>query len=243
MDLRHGQVVRAIAGQRDRYQPLHTDWFSDAHHPLALAHAIAERWNLRDWYIADLDAILGEPPQRNVIESLLAAGYRLWLDVGITSLQQMNDWLTLPVQHLILASETLQGDDWAATLPHHPERTRLAFSLDLHRGTPRTQPGVFAEDDVLAIIEEVFRWGFRTLIVLDVADVGTGRGCSTTALCRSIHQRWPDLQLISGGGIRGEGEIRQLQETGVSLVMVSTWLHQQGNYSIAAMASSSMSNP
>src|SRR5260370_33382817 len=68
IDLRHGRVVRLRQGDDSRA----TEYASD---PLAVAAAFAAA-GVRRIHVVDLDAALGEPPQRALVERL-AAGAEL----------------------------------------------------------------------------------------------------------------------------------------------------------------------
>jgi cyclase len=77
IDLRHGRVVRLRQGDDSRM----TEYASD---PLAVAAAFAAA-GVRRIHVVDLDAALGEPPQRALIERLAAArtgGARVGVQLG-----------------------------------------------------------------------------------------------------------------------------------------------------------------
>ena len=64
-------------------------------------------------------------------------------------------------------------------------------------------------------------------IVLDISSVGTGSGLATRLLCQDIVERFPGLDLISGGGIRTEQEIEELaDEQFLSGLLVASLIHQ-----------------
>ncbi|MFO0813834.1 MAG: HisA/HisF-related TIM barrel protein [Gemmatales bacterium] len=226
MDLKAGQVVHALAGRRCTYRPLHTPWISDAHQPIKLAKAVRERFQWNEWYVADLDAIEGRGQQHELIQQLVNDGFQLWLDAGIRTMSQVDDLSQRGLSRIILASECLQADESWQDLDQHPVRDQLVFSLDLFQGQVRTDPALFPGADWIDIIRKVHLWGIRTIMVLDVADVGMQGGCSTHNICREIHRLWPELEIVTGGGIRSTADITALSEMGVSRVLVSTWLHQ-----------------
>ena len=87
LDLKAGQVVHAVAGQRDRYRPVCSDLVQSSEPP-EVARAFIQRRGIRDAYVADLDAIGGQPPDLKAIEAIAAAGMRLLLDAGVSSRQQ-----------------------------------------------------------------------------------------------------------------------------------------------------------
>jgi phosphoribosylformimino-5-aminoimidazole carboxamide ribotide isomerase len=69
------------------------------------------------------------------------------------------------------------------------------------------------------------RAGVRRMIVLDLADVGTGAGVSTLSLCRELRSLCPQLQLIAGGGVRGPADLEILARAGCDAALVASALH------------------
>jgi len=63
------------------------------------------------------------------------------------------------------------------------------------------------------------------MIVLDLARVGVGEGIGPTELCDRLVSRCPDLDLITGGGIRNAGDLLALRNHHVGGVLVASALH------------------
>jgi HisA/HisF family protein len=218
IDLKSGQAVHAIAGNRSQYQPLVSRWSDTAGDIRQLLRNMREHLGFEEFYIADLDAILGTGHHDDLIAKLLKDGYQLWLDPGVRRVDHVARYLRLGVKHVILASETMEPDDWPS-LP----KEQLVFSLDLFRGQVRTH--LFDDPEPLHVMDHIIASGFTRCIVLDIASVGTRAGCPTLQLCSQLLKRHPTLKLATGGGIRSPGDIIQLTNAGISRVLVSTWLH------------------
>jgi phosphoribosylformimino-5-aminoimidazole carboxamide ribotide isomerase len=62
-------------------------------------------------------------------------------------------------------------------------------------------------------------------MVLDVISVGSNQGCPTATLCRAIVERFPDVEVATGGGIRGLDDLHLLAGIGCAAALVSTALH------------------
>ena len=102
----------------------------------------------------------------------------------------------------------------------------VTFSLDLLNGVPRRAVGADGwSDQPQEIAEQLVRAGVTSLIVLDLADVGMATGGSTDRLCQSIHSAFPDVRLISGGGVRNRTDLLRFQRLGVDSVLVASALH------------------
>ena len=103
-----------------------------------------------------------------------------------------------------------------------PERG--IFSLDLAQSRPLAAAGWGdAGPEELASI--AWGIGFRRLIVLDLARVGSGEGPGVEALCRTLRDRYPALELIAGGGVRGPEDLQRLADCGCDAALVATALH------------------
>ena len=69
--------------------------------------------------------------------------------------------------------------------------------------------------------------GVRRLLVLDLERVGIGTGIGTEALCESIKQSCPGLEVWAGGGVRDAGDLSRLREAGVEAALVASALHDE----------------
>lgn len=225
LDLKAGRVVHAVAGQRANYQPLKSRWAHQADDPFVLTAALKAQLGLYGFYVADLDALEQQGSQAHIIEELAQCDLLIWLDAGLQTVQQVETWLACGIHRVIIASETLSSSALLKEVAQHVDRSRLVFSLDLKAGKVRSQPGVFTATEPFPIIEEVVSLGYDQLIILDTEAVGVAQGPSTIALCQSVRARFPNLSIISGGGVRHLQDIAALQAAGVNRVLVSTWLH------------------
>src|SRR3954471_3500542 len=86
IDIRHGVVVRARAGDRASYGPIQTPLCESADPvdvALALLRAVPAQW----LYVADLDAIEGRPAHRNARRRIAraCAPIELWVDAGFST--------------------------------------------------------------------------------------------------------------------------------------------------------------
>jgi phosphoribosylformimino-5-aminoimidazole carboxamide ribotide isomerase len=94
--------------------------------------------------------------------------------------------------------------------------------LDLKDGRPlgraRNQP---AEVVGFAAVEA----GIKRMIVLDLASVGAGRGVPTVSLCHALKNRWPEIVVWTGGGVRSVADLHTLALHLVDGVLVASALH------------------
>ena len=104
LDLMNGQVVQAIRGERDTYQPIKSVLTSETH-PLSVAQALQAETGCREFYIADLDALQGKGDHWDLIRQLAAEiKADLWIDVGVTHAASALKALNTESIHIIVGS-------------------------------------------------------------------------------------------------------------------------------------------
>jgi phosphoribosylformimino-5-aminoimidazole carboxamide ribotide isomerase len=222
LDLSQGQVVRGIAGERQRYAPNVSRLVSGAE-PLRTAQALCKSFRPRFLYVADLDGIQTGAMQCSALADLRHCPAGLAVDAGVHALEAVHALLELGATEVIVGLETLPDlnllGDWISELG--PER--IVFSLDLRNGRPF---GPAAQDrHPMEVAAAALDQGVRRMIVLDLASVGIGRGVTTGALCHSIKTRWPDVILWTGGGVRSMADLHRLSLFRVDGVLVASALH------------------
>ncbi len=229
IDLKRGQVVHGFAGQRDHYRPIESQ-LVDSPHPGKVAKAITKFAGSDDVYLADLDAIAGEDPDWNSYATIQNQGVELWLDAGTGDLKAIKRVLDRTPCRLIVALETLRTlrslEEIVAALPDQ----KLVFSLDMDAEQPIVFDAAASRLSAETIASYALDSGIQSMIVLDVASVGS-EGTTTVDLCRKIKSRYPDLELISGGGVRDGGDVQRFVEAGCDRVLVATAIHRGSDLS------------
>jgi phosphoribosylformimino-5-aminoimidazole carboxamide ribotide isomerase len=232
IDLMGGRVVRGIAGQRERYQPLRSHLTKDAR-PASLAKALVDAFGFRIGYVADLDAIAGGEPDWVSYQELGDAGLALLIDAGTGTVQRARGFrqraeAIAPLDGIIVGLESVASSQQLAELAMVLGEPSAVFSLDLRSGVPLADVSSWPGAEPMDIANVVVSSGFRRLIVLDLASVGMERGPSVIDLCRDIRLRDAEIQLISGGGVRTPRDARALLHAGCDCVLVASALHSGG---------------
>ncbi|MGD9714968.1 MAG: HisA/HisF-related TIM barrel protein, partial [Thermomicrobiales bacterium] len=192
--------------------------------PIEIVLGLQGAWGFHEFYVADLDAIQFDRPHWPVYESLLATGVRLLLDAGVRDVQSAQELFDRGVDRLVVALETLDSPELLDAFVQKFGPEHIVFSLDLMQSRPIAK-GEWQQLSPLEIAERVIDAGVSTLIVLDLAGVGIGEGIPTLPLCREIHKRWPNVSLITGGGVRNATDVVAALHTGVQSVLVASALH------------------
>jgi len=227
LDLMGGLVVRGVAGRRSEYRPIESPLARDAQ-PVTVGRAFAAL-GLDELYVADLDAIAGADPAWRVYEELAEAGLQLWIDAGTGSPERAGPMCqfaarTPAISGIVVGLESLCDAQALADVVGVVGRALSIFSLDLKAGQPLAAEGwgpMSAEEIVARAVD----CGIERTIVLDLAQVGSGQGVGTTELCRRLAGRFPALELIAGGGVRGPADLDLLAAAGCASALVATALH------------------
>ena len=72
--------MHAVRGERERYRPLRSEIVAGSD-PVEVTRAVRDRFGLDELYVADLDAIAGAPPHREVLAAL-ACEAQVMVDAG-----------------------------------------------------------------------------------------------------------------------------------------------------------------
>ncbi len=224
LDIQAGCVVHAIRGERDRYRPLRSK-IVDSAEPLAVARALRERFGAKDLYVADLDALRGAPPDAGVLTALLFDGFRLLLDAGVRSIDQALALRRLGVENVVVALETLPDPQELRGIVSELGQQHVVFSLDLMDGVPLGTAGGWVNKTPEDIAIDAFEAGARRMIVLDLTSVGSSEGPAQQDLLKILRKRLPNVELISGGGVRSAEDLDIYRALKVDGVLVATALH------------------
>jgi HisA/HisF family protein len=222
LDIRKGQAVRAVAGDRAHYGPLRSV-LHEGTDPVALAKAGRDAWNLPDLYIADLDAILGEAaPDIKLYHALSELGLTLWIDAGVRDASDVPRLIEAGVDRVIVGLETVRGPEALAEILAEFGPNRIVFSLDLYEGRPMidSRPG-WKTDQAQEITSMIIDIGVTRVIELDLARVGKGRGARLFQGPRDRITEW-----FVGGGISSIQEMQSLDRAGYEGLLIGSALHQ-----------------
>ena len=218
IDLKGGAAVHAVRGQRERYRPLRSGLVAGSD-PLRVARAFRGELELDELYVADLDAIAGGPPHRAALAAL-AQEARVMVDAGVTDLAAARPLLELGVARVVIGTETLANEAALERMTDLP----LVLSLDFRAGRLLSPDSELARLDPSEALARLARSGVREVIVLDLARVGSGAG-PQVELVGELCTRFPDLELLAGGGVRDLADLRALAAGGAAGALVATALH------------------
>ncbi|MGY8769929.1 MAG: HisA/HisF-related TIM barrel protein [Pirellulales bacterium] len=228
IDLQSGQVVRGVAGNRTQYRLIESQ-LCDGSSPANIAAGLVGHFQFDQCYVADLDAIEINQVQVDSIKSILNAGLALWLDAGVGdmhTLQQLRQEIDLDqLNSLVIGLETLESQATLTKFIQEYGAERIVLSLDMKQGEPIVSAADLKKLSAIEIADSAMNLGVQRMILLDLARVGTGTGTGTEDLCLSLRSKYPDLELVTGGGISTRQDVKTQIELGASKVLVASALH------------------
>jgi phosphoribosylformimino-5-aminoimidazole carboxamide ribotide isomerase len=190
-----------------------------------LARAYRDQLGLTELYVADLDAIAGQPPARSIYAELAGLGLKVFVDAGIRDLKSLHALTSAPIEAFIIGLETVAGPGALSEILMGLGPSRTMFSLDLKDRQPLGNLSAWETPTAMGIARQAIRLGVTRMILIDLAQVGMGRGTGTEELARQILTLKPDLELLAGGGVRSLEDLQVMQKRGVSGVLLATVLH------------------
>ena len=229
IDVKGGVVVHAAAGKRESYRPIESKLVA-SRQPIEIARVLLEKSDAEVIYLADLDSLVDDvAPNGDMIRAVGSLGSQLWLDAAWSKhLDYLHELKEEPIDLRPIFS--LEKTSSLSELEHAFDFARKnvepVFSLDLFAGQLFAQSAELRQMQPLEIVAIVCAIGFRDLIVLEIANVGSGRGPALMELIREIAKRFPEMRITSGGGIRSVKDLLCLQSAGCASALVSTALHQ-----------------
>jgi phosphoribosylformimino-5-aminoimidazole carboxamide ribotide isomerase len=222
IDLKSGAAVHAVRGERERYRPLRSEIVAGSD-PVLVTRAVRGALGLDELYVADLDAIAGGPVQRKVLAAL-GHEARVIVDAGVSDVAAIRLLLELGAARVVIGTETLADQSALERLRAELPDTPLVLSLDLRARRVLSPDAELARLGAAEALARLAHSGVRELIVLDLARVGSGAG-PDVALVRDLCARFPELELLAGGGVRDLADLRALAEAGAAGALVATAIH------------------
>jgi len=222
LDIMNGQVVRGVAGDRANYAPIRSA-LVDSSEPEIVARALIRATSAEAIYIANLDMLRWGTSEFDV-RILPEWNGTIFLDIGGLSQEPPDARF-----RMIAAFEVGERVAFVReTFQQHRAAKPPAFSVDLRNGSligAWAEWGLRSPKDAIGLVDRVWEIGFRTVIVLDVARVGVGQGTGTEALCIAIRERYPAMEIITGGGVRSWDDVNRLADCGIDGVLVASAIH------------------
>lgn len=214
IDIKQGQVVHAVAGERRHYRPLITN---QGNTPVDIILAFLSTYAFRTMYIADLDALEQQDYNTQHIERLygLFQAVMFWIDQGLPASDTLQQQITNRTH--VIGSETNIS---AAELDQIViQRRDVILSLDFKGNDFQGSQ---------SLLENVDSWPSR-VIVMNLKQIGTDQGPDYECI-RKIKEIAGSRSIYVAGGVRHQDDLMILNDIGVDGVLVASALHNQQIY-------------
>lgn len=218
VDFMHGQVVRAVRGDRQSYRPIVSRLCAGSD-PVEVAHALCTHCASNQLYAADLDALTGGEAQARVLRDVLQAMPRLefWVDAGFAdadAADRLRQRIGSGAERVvpIFASESLRSVQ--ALQACFPRPDAGVLSLDRRDGQRLDAAGCWDLPQL---------WPDR-VIVMTLERVGADSGPDLATL-RDVQSRSPATRLIGAGGVRHADDLALAAAAGAHAWLVASALH------------------
>jgi HisA/HisF family protein len=215
IDVAHGQVVRALKGERAGYLPMETPLAPGSSEPASVALGLSRLYPFRKLYLADLDGIEGRGRNTHVVPALsqVLPHAEIWIDAGTGSRGAARAVLAAPVATVVVGTESIETvRGWHDIAVEAPERTVL--SLDFRHGE-------FMGPE--AMLTDASLWPSR-VIVMTLDRVGANEGPDIKRL-ENIVARAAGRRVYAAGGVRNRGDLDELRKIGVAGALIASALH------------------
>jgi len=220
IDLLHGQVVRALRGDRRSYRPIESPLCGSSD-PLTVARILCLHCASAILYVADLDALQGGEVQLTVLRTPLGGlpGVEVWVDAGFTDAGAALSLLAhlgadAPRVVPVLASESISSRQALETCFPQAGLRRAALSLDRRDGQRLDAAGCW---DAPAL------WPKR-VIVMTLERVGSDAGPDLDTIA-DVRRKAPGAMVIGAGGIRHAADLAAAGKAGADAWLVASALH------------------
>ena len=211
IDLKSGQVVQAIKGDRFNYKPVQSQLCSGCS-PVDIVTALLEATHSDTLYIADLDSIENLDNNFQIILDLARQNENItfWLDAGFTSSDQLKPWQKIANIRPVIGSESHSKIDSLLSLLKSDHILSLDFRNDQLCGP----------DEILVHHEN---WP-DDVIIMSLDTVGSNSG-PDLKLINQIKTIRSNSRFYAAGGVRDQPDLDLLTQAGVEGVLIASALH------------------
>ena len=202
-----------MRGERSRYEPIaNFSRIVSTSEPLG----ILQKLHPSEVYVADLDLLTGRGDNLAIIKKISTVT-RTMADIGISKAEDLD---RLPASaSAVLGTETasLQLIE-EATVDH-----KIVVSIDMMKRKVLASDPDLAGRTPLQLLQRLSGLKLEGVILLEMDKVGTSAGLDGQFLEEAAGAT--EHPLIMGGGVKGEEDLRALEENGFAGALLATALH------------------
>ncbi|MFX1493293.1 MAG: HisA/HisF-related TIM barrel protein [Promethearchaeota archaeon] len=225
IDILNSIAVHAVKGERDNYQPLKSPLFNTSE-PFDIIRNLKEKFNINQFYIADLDAIIKQKPNFRILENILKIeNIDIIIDPGIKSINDLRQFTEFKIESIILGLETIQKTKTIKESLKILNKDKVIISIDMYKESIITKINKLKGLTPLTVVRKLEKIGIKNIILLDIFKVGQKIG-GIPLLYLKIKNEFNGNVLV-GGGIKNLKDIQTYHENGFSGVLIGTALYDR----------------
>lgn len=223
IDILNSTAVHAIKGERDHYQPLKSPLFNTSE-PLDIVRNLKEKFNIKQFYIADLDAIIKQKPNFRILKKILEIeNIEIIVDPGIKSSNDLKKYSEFKIESIILGLETIQKIKTIKESFKIFNKNKIIISIDMYKEKIISKINKLKRLTPLTIVRKLEKIGIKTIILLDIFKVGQKIG-GIPPLYLKIKKNFNGNVLV-GGGIKNLNDVLLYYEESFSGVLIGTAIY------------------
>ncbi|MFX0019165.1 MAG: HisA/HisF-related TIM barrel protein [Promethearchaeota archaeon] len=223
IDILNSTAVQAIKGERDNYKPLKSPLFNTSE-PFDIVRNLKEKFNIKQFYIADLDAIMKQKPNFHLLKKILEIeNIEIIIDPGIKNINDLELFSEFKMESLILGLETIQKIKTIEQSFKIFNKNKIIISLDMYKGIIITKINKLKNLTPLTVVRKLEKIGIKNIILLDLFKVGQKIG-GIPPLYLKIKKNFNGNVLV-GGGIKNLNDVLFYYENSFSGVLIGTAIY------------------
>jgi len=224
LDIKDGQVVQGIKGEREKYAPPISQLF-DVPTLENIVNAVNSQYKINTFYVADLNAITktgsNEAYLKEVIDRLPDISF--YIDPGVFTAEDIKKYLDNGYQKVIVGLETLVDINILNDL-YQRFGDQILFSLDSHNERIMTKDNTLEECSISDVIDKVLTFGIKEIILLDTKKVGSYAGYSKEYYKMLLkYQQY--INIYVAGGIKSSSDLYELKQLGIKGVILASAIY------------------
>jgi len=223
IDILDSKAVHAIKGERAIYKPLKSKLINSSD-PIEIIKFLKQKFNFREFYIADLDAITKNSPNLELLSNILKIPeINVILDPGIKDKEDLLNYSNYKLKKLILGLESINSYDVINEGLRIFGKYKLIVSIDMFKGKLISKIKDLKTQTPINVINTLKRFDVKELILLDLFRVGQKLG-GIPPVYLKIRKNFKGSVLV-GGGIKDFIDLSNYYNNKFSGVLIATALY------------------
>ena len=223
IDILNSKAVHAIKGERAKYKPLESNLLNSSD-PIEIVRSLNQKYNFKEFYIADLDAIIKKKPNLVLLSKILKiSGIDIILDPGVKDSKDLGIYSKYNLKKLILGMETINSFDIIDEALKIYRKNKIIVSIDMYKGRIISKIKDLKNRTPIYLINKLKEFSVQEIILLDLFRVGQKIG-GIPELFLELRKNFRGAVLV-GGGIKNFEDLIFYYHQNFSGVLIATALY------------------